>query len=110
MLTQCFDGLKLYGKEPESLPSAINLFQMVLADYPLESIRSAFAYYLKNNTEMPTPADISQIIEWGERPKPDKTVYLSLVKKLKASGDAWYAGRGKDEDYVKAYESYVVNG
>ena len=104
MLKVCFDGLKVYGKEPDQLDNANKLFCLVLADYHIEQIESALKYYLKHNNEFPAPADIANIIERGNKPPLDKTVYVSISKK--------YAEDRTDVEweYMKDYEEFMLRG
>ena len=67
-MAQCFEALKTYGKEPEQMVAVANMFQMVLSDYPISKIKSAFKTYLKTNSELPAPADIVHLIERGNKP------------------------------------------
>jgi hypothetical protein len=80
------------------------MFQMVLADYTLDQVRSAFAFYLKNNSELPAPADICNIIERGGKPPLEKAVYVSICKKdgCSRSDDDWA--------YIKEYEHFALTG
>jgi hypothetical protein len=104
LLHQGFKALKLYGKEAEHLTSIIQMFNLVLSDYPIEKIRKAFAYYLRHNSEMPTPADIAVIIERGNKPPFDKSVYISISKKNpdQRTSDEW--------EYMKEYENFIITG
>ena len=70
ILYQCFQCLRLYGREPEALESTVAMFQLVLGDYSIDQIRRGFAEYLKRNNEMPTPADIVNIIDPPRTPSP----------------------------------------
>lgn len=105
MLKACYDGLKVYGKEPEQLNNANKLFNLVLADYPIADIEKALRYYMRHNTEFPAPADIACIIDRGcSKPPFDKTVYVSLSKKspdLRTSAE-W--------EYMREYERYSISG
>jgi hypothetical protein len=104
MLMQCFQSLKLYGKEPEQFEGVVAMFRMVLGDYPIDKIKDAFAFYLKRNSEMPAPADIANIIERGNKPPFERSLYVSLSKK-----DAAY--RSRDEwAYMRDYERYLITG
>lgn len=100
----CFDGLKVYGKEPEALENAVKLHNFVLADYPIDKIMDAFAYYLKKWNELPAPADIANIIERGNKPPFDKTVYVAISKKdaSERSSDEWA--------YMRDYEDFMLRG
>lgn len=104
MLAQCFQSLRLYGKEPEALEATVAMFQMVLADYPINRIEQGFAYYLKHNNEMPAPADIANIIARGNKPPFDKAVYRALTHKNEEA-------RTPDEwQYIREYEAFQVRG
>lgn len=104
MLSQCFDGLKTYGKEPEQIAGTVGLFRMVLADFTLTEIKNAFRVYLSRNNEMPTPADIAQIIRRGGKPPFNQSVYIRLEKK-------GYDARTFEEDaYMAEYEADAFNG
>lgn len=104
LVFQCFQGLKTYGKEPEQLESVNGMFQLVLADYPIEKIRNAFAFYLRHNSEMPAPADIAQIIERGNKPPFEKSVYVAIGKKSPEhrTSEEWA--------YMRDYEKFIVSG
>lgn len=105
LLFQCYDALRVYGKEPEQLDNLNKMFHFVLADYSQEQIEKAFVYYLRHNSEMPAPADIAQIIErGGDKPPYDKSVYVTISKKHPAdrSSDEW--------QYMKGYENYILRG
>src|SRR3990167_9442020 len=67
MLSQCFQSLKLYGKEPEAFEGTVAMFNLVLADYPIARSEQALVFYLKHNPEMPPPADIANIINRGNK-------------------------------------------
>ncbi len=110
ILFQCFQSLKVYGKEPEALESVIAMHNLVLADYPIEKIRSAFAFYLRHNTELPAPADIANIIDRGGKPAFDRSVYLSLVKRKAADPYAYNVLSSDELQYIKDYEKFMVSG
>ena len=62
------------------MESVTKLFMFALADYPTEKIVEAMAYYVKNYTDFPAPADIVQIIERGNKPPFDRAVYTTISK------------------------------
>lgn len=104
LLFQCYDSLKVYGKEPEQLDNLNKMFQMVLADFPYEAIEKAFIYYISHNSELPAPADIATIIRRGNKPPFDKTVYVTISKKYPED-------RTRAEwAYMKDYENFMVEG
>ena len=104
LLSQFFDTMKLYGKEPEQLKSTAALFNFALADYPAENIRQAFAYHLQISTEMPTPADIVNIMRRGNKPPLDRSVYIRLSKKDPQDRDR------ADWAYINEYEEFMIHG
>lgn len=98
------DALKTYGKQPDQLESVVKLFHFALSDYPVEKIVEAMAYYVRNYTEFPAPADIVQIIERGNKPPFDRAVYTTMSKKHPAdrSSDEWA--------YMRSYERFMIDG
>lgn len=98
------DALKTYGKEPEQLEAATKMFLFVLADYPVQKIIDAMAYYAKHNSDFPAPADIANIIERGNKPPFDRSIYVSLSKKEPEdrTSDEWA--------YMREYERYQIKG
>lgn len=94
----------MYGKEPEQMKNLNSMFQIVLADYTYEQVQSAFAFYLKHNTELPAPADIVNIIERGNKPPLDRAVYVAISKKEahQRTGDEWA--------YMREYEHFQLTG
>ena len=102
MLFQCFQSLKLYGREPEALEALVSMFQMVLHDYTMDQIRQAFALHLKRSNEMPTPADIANIIERGGKPPFERAVYVAIGKRdpVTRTSDEWA--------YMRDYEVHAV--
>jgi hypothetical protein len=110
MLAQSFQSLRTYGKEPEQIGAVISMFNMVLADYTFEQIEAAFAFYLKTSNEMPAPADIANIIERGNKPTFDRTVYLRLAKRLEADPYAYNVLSAEEREYMKDYERFQVTG
>ncbi len=99
MLMQCFDGLKLYGKEPEQIENAVKLFRMVLADFPSDKIQSAFVTHLQRSSEMPTPSDIVQLIKRGNKPPLNKEIYIALSRKED------YQRSHAEDAYMREYEA-----
>lgn len=104
ILAQCFQSLKMYGREPEQLEATTGIFQMVLADYPIAKIESAFKAYIKRSNEMPAPADIVNLIERGNKPPLDRAVYTSFSKKHpeNRTHEEWA--------YMREYEQFMVRG
>lgn len=103
----CFDTLDVYGKTANQLETISDMFILTLQEYNIEQIKDAFIKYMKINSKMPTPADISNIInppvvEW----KPDWTYYNSL-KERRNKGDL---GKYTPEfTYMKKCEEWAQN-
>lgn len=76
---------------------------MVLADYPIDKIREAFDFHLKNSRDFPVPADIAIIIERGNKPPFDRAVYIAISRKDR---EFWSTEEYQYmEDYAKFYRS-----
>lgn len=98
------DGLQLYGKTPDQAKNAAKLFYFALGDYDIQRIREAFAYYVKSFKEFPTPSDIVNIIERGNKPPFERAVYVSISKKeaFERSTEEW--------NYMRDYERWTISG
>jgi hypothetical protein len=108
LLLQCYDALKVYGKEPEQLKSANAMFQLVLADYPMDKIREAILFYIRHNSGMPDPGDIAQIIMRGGNKPPFKgSVYVRLSQKRQEFPEDL---THEEWEYIKDYEKFIVSG
>jgi len=107
LLLQCYDGLKTYGKEPEQLKGLNGLFQVILADYPMDKIREAIVYYLNTNSGMPDPGDIVQIIMRGNKPPFKGSVYVRLSQKRQEFPEDM---THEEWEYIKDYEKFIVSG
>jgi hypothetical protein len=105
LISQTYALLKKYGEAADIASMRDAGFQMMLGDYSIEEVTSAFREYLKTGREIPTPADIIAIIDPSTQPLCAK-VYQTLVMK-----DARLLEEGKmfrltdDEiEYVQRYE------
>lgn len=115
IVAQCFDGLKLYGREPEQLANAVKLFDLALGAFSVEQVRAGFVAHLQRSSEMPTPADIVGYIRRKGRPPLDKAMYTALIQKRERTSfvDAGQHGNGlttAEEKYIQEYEEYALNG
>jgi hypothetical protein len=107
MLFQCFDALKVYGKEPEQMKGVNAMFQLALAEYPIGKIREAFAFYLKHNNELPAAGDIAHIIMRGNKPPFERSVYIRLAQKRKDFPESM---THEEWAYMDEYERFIVTG
>lgn len=80
LLQQTYALLKKYGEAADVAEMRDAGFQFMLGDYTIEQITSAFRQYLKTNREIPTPADIIEIIDPSTKPL-STAFYLSLREK-----------------------------
>lgn len=97
-----YDALKTYGKQPEQMESVTKLFMFALADYPVQKIIDAMSFYVRHYTDFPAPADIVQIIERGNKPPLDRSVYVNLSKKQpdQRTSEEWA--------YMREYEAFQL--
>ena len=103
-LAQCFDIFPLYGREPEAADNIRKAFNFQLSEYPIEKITSAFNYHLRFFKEFPVPANIVEIIERGNKPPFERSVYISATKKPAED-------RNSDEwAYIREYERFIQRG
>lgn len=120
ILTRCFQSQRLYGKQPEDLAGAMQVFNLVLADYCYEQIEQAFKVYLMRHDEMPTPADIAKLIRNKGRKNIPESVYVTLSKKAPElrNQEEWntiqafehqYNDNGGWEDDLRTNEIQVEN-
>jgi hypothetical protein len=87
MLSNCFDALKSYGKEPEQLEGIVRLFKVVLGRYTWESIESAFLSHLSSSEDMPTPANIVAFIDSDKSDKKWCSVTFLDIKRRIREGE-----------------------
>jgi hypothetical protein len=102
LLLICYDTLDTFGKEPEQLENASKLFAMVLSDFTMQQIESAFKIYLKTNSVMPKPADIVYIIEPPkEKKKWCKVTFLEIKRKKRENVFTTNEENQYCEDFLK---------
>lgn len=107
LLLICYDTLDTFGKEPEQLENASKLFAMVLADYSIQQIESAFKIYLKQNSVMPKPADIAKIIDPPkEKKKWCKVAFLEIKRKKRENGFT----TKEENQYIEDFMHAAVSG
>lgn len=104
MILSAFEGLKTYGKDAEQIQSIVKLFMMTLADYDIERITAAFKMHCRISDEMPTPAEIIQLIERKNKPPLQKAVYQDLLRKEASmrTPEEWA--------YIRDYNRFAMTG
>jgi len=63
LLTQTYTMLKKYGEAADTTAIREAGFQWVLGDYSIDHITQAFKEYLRTGKEIPTSADIVEILD-----------------------------------------------
>jgi len=101
------DALKVYGREPEQLESVTKLFMFGLSEYPVDKIVDALAFYAKHYEEFPTPSNIVNIIERGNKPPFEKSIYIRLSQKRNQFPDSISYS---EQDYMDDYEKWSITG
>jgi len=86
------------------------MFYIVLGDYQFSDIEAAMAFYLKTNSEMPSPADIANIIEREGKPAFERSVYINLCKRRDADPYAYNVLTRAEREYISDYEKYMITG
>lgn len=74
--------LKKFGESADVAEMRDEGFQMVLGEYPIEDVQRAFVQYLKVGREVPTPADIVEILDPSVKPLCPR-MYQALVNRSK---------------------------
>lgn len=80
VLGQVFVAQKTYGKPAEEIIALVNVFSLVLADYPMDDVIAAILKYIKRNPDVPSPSDIANIID----PPPEalsSVLYMEIRRK-----------------------------
>lgn len=63
LVRQSYDIFNKFGRNPDELKSLTHAFLLDLENYSAEQITTAFTVWRRNNSVMPTPADILKIIQ-----------------------------------------------
>jgi hypothetical protein len=101
----CFETLDTYGKTPQQLGTASEVFVRMLSKYDMELVREGFYSYMERNSRMPTPSDIINIIDpppW----KPDWAYYHSLKESIKRGNQL--SPYSAEHRYMKKCEEYAL--
>jgi hypothetical protein len=102
ILRVLYDGLRVYGKEPEQLENAIKLHHIALSRYEITEIERGIREHIKRSNEFPTPADIVNIID-PPPPKPDWPAYIGIRQKIRENQFI----TGNQREYLRFCENYV---
>jgi hypothetical protein len=92
--------LKKFGESADVADMRDAGFQLVLAEYPIDEVQRAFVQYLKTGKEIPTPADIIEILDPSVKPMCGR-MYQRLVEQSKQGP---FALTRAEIDYIQQYE------
>jgi hypothetical protein len=104
LLASCFDIFPLYGREPEAAANVVRAFRITLAEFEIEKIAQAFRFHLRTSKEFPLPADIANIIQRGNKPPFERSVYVSMTRKHPEdrTSEEWA--------YIREFEKFNLTG
>lgn len=85
LLSQAYASQNTYGDKAAMMEYRDQMFQQVLVPYPISLVREAFIEHIRCKANLPTPADIVNLIEPPE-PTPDWAAYVGILARLKEGG------------------------
>ncbi|TGE04646.1 hypothetical protein [Hymenobacter fodinae] len=96
--------LRKYGEAADVTAVRDAGFQWMLGEYNIDQVRNAFRQYLKTGKEIPTPADIVEILDPSVKPMCGR-VYQRLVER---SREGPFALTLAEQDYMDRYEQQQI--
>ena len=81
MLVVCYEAMHQYGKEPEAIKATTQVFCSVLAPFPMQKIREAFAEYVERFACLPSPACIRKLIIPPKYMEPERDHAIASKRK-----------------------------
>ncbi|MCF0055539.1 hypothetical protein [Dyadobacter sp. CY356] len=93
--------LKKFGEAADVTAIRDAGFQWVLEDYTIDQVTAAFKAYLKTGKEIPTPADIVEILDPSVKPLCPR-VYQSFVNRSKKGP---FELTREEKAYIDHYEN-----
>jgi len=107
VLCNVFDLQKQYGKTTAQLENVVAGFCWALQAYQVNVVIEGIKRYVLQKSDMPTPADIRQIIDPIVEPwKPDWSIYNRFKKLREEQGP--YALSEEEIEYMKSCEAYSL--
>lgn len=103
-----YGAQKTYGKTPEQMEKLAQMIVYAFSDKPAQDVREALAKMALYSSELPTVAELAQVIYRKGKPPFDKTVYLGLARK-RDNGDGMLLS-SDDWAYLRDYENYMKSG
>ena len=104
LLAQDFDIFPVYGKEPEAADNLFKGFMQELGNYTIDKIQAAFKFHRGYANKLSTPGDIRQIIERGNRPPFEPSIYTNIGKK------DYFARSTEEKQYMEDYQKFFITG
>lgn len=112
-------GQKKYGESASNMAAKVAFFQIMLGDYDINQIQTAFIRYARSHDDIPAPANIIQLIENPEVVTYDNTPCSCgehfgigvIPAEERAKSYAWHRGRGVNysldkQVWLESYEKY----
>lgn len=109
ILFKCFNSLKVYGKEPEQLKDTVDVFLMVLGKYSYNQFQNAMSKYLSRKADMPTPADIVNIIDPPQE-ELSSAMFIQIMRDCTIGGKLLWGDEKRYVDEFKRREMAKVRG
>lgn len=100
LLSQTFASQKTYGDKAEMMGYRDSMFQLILAEYPIEAIRAAFIEHIRRKPDLPTPSDIVNLID---PPKPELSSAMYVKLRQQSQEGAYLTG--DERAFLRAYEA-----
>ncbi len=100
LLSQCYASQTPYGDKAQMMTLRDQMFQLVLADYTIEAIRSAFIQHIRLRSRLPTPHDIAVLIDPSLEPL-SQSMYIRICEKIK---DGTVYVSPSEREYMRRFE------
>lgn len=99
LLGQVCEMQKAYGRSPTSLQTLVEGYSFLLDQFTLPEIRQALKTYLLTRDDIPSPANIAQLIDPTLQPLSQVMVHR-IFEKMKTGGFV----SDKEREYVRRFE------
>lgn len=96
--------LKKYGEAADITSIRDAGFQWMLEDYDIDQVTASFRQYLKTGKEIPTPADIIEILDPSVKPMCGR-MYQRLVDRSK---EGPFALTSAERGFIDRYEQQQI--
>jgi hypothetical protein len=100
LLSQTYASQQTYGDKAQMMDYREKMFQLVLGEYSIASIQSAFVEHIKRSSALPTPHDIASLIDPSLEPL-SPAMYVRISEKIK-NGYTWVSN--EEREYARQFE------